>query len=144
MKFTSKQLQRQAKKSELNAKKEHDILHAKLIFFFKTGDFYQVIPDDITARIIQGLGNRVFTKTFRIEVPHFGFIEEAGALPFQVVSNINYGDTKMYKCTGELYGEKVVVFINKERDIEIGSKISLKPKLEETQIYEDEQNIRLY
>ena len=132
------------REKELNAKKEHDILHAKLIFFFKTGEFYQVIPDDITARIIQGLGNRVFTKTFRIEVPHNGFVEEEGALPFQVVSNVNYGDARMYKCTGELYGEKVSVFINKERQIEVGDKIFLKPKLEETQIYEDEQNIRLY
>ena len=133
-----------AKEKELQAKKDHDILHAKLIFFFKAGDFYQLIPDDITARIIQGLGNRVFTKTFRIEVPHYGFLEEEGALPFQVVSNVNYGDAKMYKCTGELYGEKVEVFINKEKDIEVGSKIFLRPKLEETQIYEDELNIRLY
>ena len=133
-----------AKEKELKAKKDHDILHAKLIFFFKEGDFYQLIPDDITARIIQGLGNRVFTKVFRIEVPHYGFEEEAGALPFQVVSNVNYGDAKMYKATGELYGEKVEVFINKERAMEIGEKIFLKPKLEETQIYEDELNIRLY
>ena len=50
----------------------------------------------------------------------------------------------MYKCAGELYGEKVNIFINKERGIEVGDKIFLKPKLEETQIYEDELNIRLY
>ena len=132
------------REKELNAKKEHDILHAKLIFFFTYEQIFQLIPDDITGRIIQGLGNRVFTKTFRIEVPHYGFVEEQGALPFQVVGNVNYGDAKMYKCTGELYGEKVSVFINKEREIDVGAKIFLKPKLEETQIYEDEQNIRLY
>jgi len=133
-----------AKEKELNAKKDHDILHAKLIFFFKEGEFYELIPDDITARIIQGLGNRVFTKVFRIEVPHNGFVEEDGALSFQVVSNVNYGDTKMYKCAGELYGEKVEVYINKEREMQIGDKIFLKPQLAETQIYEDELNIRLY
>ena len=132
------------KEKELNKKKEHDILHAKLIFFFKQDEFYQMIPDDITAKIIQGLGNRVFTKVFRIEVPHNGFVEEEGGLEFQVVSNVNFGDAKMYKCTGEMYGEKVTVFINKEREIEVGDKIHLKPKLEETQIYEDELNIRLY
>ena len=132
------------KEKELNAKKENDILHAKLIFFFKIGDFYQLIPDDITARIIQGLGNRVFTKVFRIEVPHNGFEETEGALPFQIVSNVNYGDAKMYKCNGELYGEKVTVFINKDREVEVGGTVSLRPKLAETQIYEDELNIRLY
>ncbi len=133
-----------AKEKELKAKKDHDILHAKLIFFFKEGEFYELIPDGITARIIQGLGNRVFTKVFRIEVPHNGFVEEEGALPFQVVSNVNYGDTKMYKCSGQLYGEKVEVYINKEREMQIGDKIFLKPNLEATQIYEDELNIRLY
>lgn len=138
------QAEYEAKEKELLAKKDHDVLHAKLIFFFKAGDFYQIIPDDITAKIIQGLGNRVFTKVFRIEVPHNGFVEEDGALEFQVVSNVNYGDAKMYKCAGELYGEKVEVFINKEREMEVGEKIFLKPKLEETQIYEDELNIRLY
>ena len=132
------------KEKELNAKKENDILHAKLIFFFKIGDFYQLIPDDITARIIQGLGNRVFTKVFRIEVPHNGFEEMEGGLPFQIVSNVNYGDAKMYKCNGELYGEKVTVFINKDREVEVGGTVSLRPKLAETQIYEDELNIRLY
>ncbi len=71
-------------------------------------------------------------------------MEEEGALPFQVVSNVNYGDTKMYKCTGELYGEKVEVYINKEREMQIGEKIFLKPQLAKTQIYEDELNIRLY
>ncbi len=133
-----------AKEAELNKKKEHDLLHAKLIFFFKQDEFYQMIPDDITAKVIQGLGNRVFTKVFRIEVPHDGFVEQQGALKFQVVSNVNYGDAKMYKCSGTMYGEKVEVFIKKEKEIAIGETVELAPKLEATQIYEDEQNIRLY
>ena len=133
-----------SKENELNKKKEHDLLHAKLIFFFKQDEFYQMIPDDITAKVIQGLGNRVFTKVFRIEVPHDGFVEQPGALKFQVVSNINYGDAKMYKCKGKMYGEDVEVFIKKEKEIAIGETVELAPKLEATQIYEDEQNIRLY
>ena len=133
-----------SKEAELNKKKEHDLLHAKLIFFFKEDEYYQMIPDDITAKIIQGLGNRVFTKVFRIEVPHDGFIEQKGALKFQIVSNVNYGDAKMYKCKGKMYGEDVIVFIKKEKELSIGDYVELAPKLEETQIYEDEQNIRLY
>ena len=132
------------KEAELNKKKEHDLLHAKLIFFFKQDEFYQMIPDDITAKVIQGLGNRVFTKVFRIEVPHDGFVPQKGALKFQVVSNVNYGDAKMYKCAGEMYGEKIHVYIKKEKELSIGDIIELAPKLEATQIYEDEQNIRLY
>ena len=133
------------KRKELDAKKKDELLHAELIFFFKFDDnFYQTIPDDITNKIIQGLGNRVFTKNFRIEVPHTAFLENEGTIPFKVVSLMNYGDTKLYKCTGESYGKQIVVYINKEREIEVGSVINLEPKLVDVQIYEDSQNIRLY
>ncbi len=132
------------KEKELAKKKEDDLLHAQLIFFFKYETKYQLIPDAITNRIIQGLGNKVFTKTFRVEVPHNGFKEDKDGLEFKVVSFVNYGDVKMYKCTGELFGEKVVVYINQERDIQLGEKVKLIPDLEKTQIYENELNIRLY
>jgi hypothetical protein len=132
------------KTKELLSKKKDDLLHAQLIFFFKYDEVYQLIPDVITKKIIQGLGEKVFTKIFRIEAPHDGFVEEEGGLPFKVVALINYGDVKLYKCTGSIFGEKVVVYINKERDIEIGSDIKLSPVLEKAQVYEDERNIRLY
>ena len=134
----------EAKEKELAAKKADELLHAQLIFFFTYEEAFQLIPDEITGRIIQGLGNKVFSKNFRVEVPHDAFVEEEGYLPFKVVSNVNYGDTKMYRCTGELYGEKVVVYIAKTREIELGATLSLRPDLEKCQIYEDELNIRLY
>ena len=132
------------KEKELKAKRADEELHAKLVFFFTFEKIYQLIPDEITGKVIQGLGNRVFTKNFRIEVPHDAFVEEGGYLPFKVVSNVNYGDVKLYKCVGELYGEKVVVYIDKVREITLGEMVSLRPDLEKCQIYEDELNIRLY
>lgn len=132
------------KTKELLDKKKDDLLHAQLIFFFKYDEVYQLIPDVITKKIIQSLGEKVFTKIFRIEAPHDGFVEEEGGLPFKVVALINYGDVKLYKCTGSIFGEKVVAYINKERDIEIGTDIKLSPVLEKAQVYEDERNIRLY
>ena len=129
---------------ELNKKKADELLHAQLVFFFKFEEKYLQIPDDITKRIIQGLGNRVFSKTFRIEVPHNGFVEDPAGMEFKVVSDINYGDTKLLKCNGELFGEKVSVYIKKERELQLGEVVHLNPVLEQTQIYEDELNIRLY
>ena len=132
------------KEKALKEKKADDLLHAELIFFFKFEKKYFLIPDDITGRIIQGLGNKVFTKVFRVEVPHNGYVEDPDGLEFKVVSAVNYGDVKLYKCTGELYGEKAVVYINKDREIELGETIHLTPALEKTEIYENELNIRLY
>ena len=134
----------EAKEKELKAKKADELLHAELIFFFKFDHKYFLIPDVITTKIIQGLGNRVFTKTFRVEVPHDGFVEGEEGIEFKVVQFVNYGDVKMYKCTTEIFGEKSVVYIDKVREIELGSKVNLIPALEKTEIYEDELNIRLY
>ena len=132
------------KEKELMAARKEALFRAELLFFFKYDDYYQVIPEDITKKAIQGLGEKVFTKNFRIEVPHDVAVEEEGAIPFKVVALVNYGDVKLYKCTGELFGEKMTVYINKTRDIELGSVIHLRPELSKTQIYEDERNIRLY
>ena len=71
-------------------------------------------------------------------------MEEEGYIPFKVVSNVNYGDVKLYKCVGELYGEKLTVYIDKVREINLGDMVSLRPDLDKCQIYEDELNIRLY
>ena len=133
-----------AQEKELKTKKDDEVLHAQLLFFFKYDDFYQIIPDDITNKIIQGLGNKVFTKIFRIEVPHVAYIEEEGTLSFKVASLVNYGDVKLYKCTGQVNGEDTVIYIRKEREIELGTNILVRPELEKAQIYEDDLNIRLY
>ena len=77
-------------------------------------------------------------------MPHDGFVEKENAIDFKVVSLVNYGDVKLYKCVGALYGEKVTAYIKQERDIALGEAIKLAPVVEKTQIYEDERNIRLY
>ena len=132
------------KAKELSNKKKEDLLKAQLIFFFKFGEHYELISDEITNKIIQGLGNKVFTKVFKVAMPHDGFVEDKVGLNFQVVQEVNFGDVKMYKCNGELYGEKIVVYIMKEREIERGEYITLRPLIEKSEIYESEFNIRLY
>ena len=132
------------KAKELEQKKKDDLLKAELIFFFKIDEHYELLPDAITTKIIQGLGNKVFTIVFRIAMPHDGFIEAEDGIPFQVVQEVNYGDVKMYKCAGEQYGEKIYIYILKEREIERGETIKLKPLIEKSEIYESDLNIRLY
>ena len=142
VKGVEKEYARKAK--ELEQKKKDDLLKAELIFFFKIDEHYELLPDDITTKIIQGLGNKVFTKVFRIAMPHDGFVEDKDGIAFQVIQEVNYGDVKMYKCSGDLYGEKVYVYILKEREVERGEVIKLKPVIEKSEIYESELNIRLY
>ena len=130
------------KEKELKQKKADELLRAELIFFFQFDNKYIMIPDDITNRIIQGLGNKVFTKTFRVEVPHDGF--RPGNIQFKVLSLVNYGEVKLYKCGGEIFGEKITIYIDKTEELQLGSVINLEPDFVKCQIYEDELNVRLY
>ena len=132
------------REKELQAQKQEEITRAGLLFFFKFDDYYQVIPDEITNKIVQGLGNKVFTKIFRIEVPHNGFVEEENTMPFKAVVLVNFGDVKLYKCNGDIDGQQVSIYIDKQREIDLGSTVYLRPDLEKAQIYEDDLNIRLY
>ena len=132
------------KEKELARQKKDDLLRANLLFFFKFDQYYEVIPEEIANKIIQGLGEQVFTKIFRIEVPHNGTVEAPETMKFKVVALVNYGETKFYKCTAEMLGEKVVLYLDKTREINIGDEIFLAPMLDKCQIYEDERNIRLY
>ena len=133
------------KAKELALKKDDELLKAELLFFFKMDNHYQIIPDDITTKIIQGLGSKVFTKVFRIAVPHNAYEEvEKDGLEFEVAQEVNFGDVSMYKCSSNMYGDKVSIYLLKEKEIERGSKIMLKPVIEKCEIYESELNIRLY
>ena len=134
-----------AKKEAELAKKEKDaLLHAELMFFFKFDDIYQIIPNNITDKIIQGLGNKVFTKTFRVEVPHTSYVKADKGIEFTVTSLVNYGDVKYYKCSGHLYGKDQIIYIRKSEELSLGEKIKVLPDLSTCEVYETALNIRLY
>ena len=132
------------KEAELAAKEKDALLHAELMFFFKFDECYQIIPNNITDKIIQGLGNKVFTKTFRVSVPHTGYVKAEKGLDFKVTQLVNYGDVKYYKCVGRMYDQDKVIYIRKTEELELGSAIKVLPKLSESEIYETALNIRLY
>lgn len=132
------------KQAEFDAKEKDALLHAELMFFFKFDDIYQIIPNNITDKIIQGLGNKVFTKTFRVEVPHTAYVKADKGLEFTVTSLVNYGDVKYYKCVGRMYDKDQVIYIRKTEELSLGEKIHVLPDLSKCEIYETALNIRLY
>ena len=132
------------KQAEFDAKEKDALLHAELMFFFKFDDIYQIIPNNITDKIIQGLGNKVFTKTFRVEVPHTAYVKADKGLEFTVTSLVNYGDVKYYKCVGRMYDKDQVIYIRKTEELSLGEKIHVLPDLLKCEIYETALNIRLY
>ena len=132
-----------AKLKELSKEKENALIHADLLFFFNYSGLYQVLPKDITTKIIQGLGSKVFTKTFRINIPHDAYVVSDEGIEFNVIDVVDYGSNKFYRCEGNMFGEVVTIYV-KHDGRELNGTIHVLPNLEKTEIYETALNIRLY
>ena len=130
-------------KALLKAKKDA-LLHAELLFFFNFDGYYLMLPEEITTKIIQGLGSKVFTKTFRVSVPHDAYVISNEGLEFTIVDYVDYGSSAFYKAKGTMYGEEVTIYIKADGEHKVGDKVSVVPVLEKTEISETSLNIRLY
>jgi multiple sugar transport system ATP-binding protein len=134
--------------NKLEADYQKALLNAQYLFFFDYDGFYQLVPDNITNKIIEGLGSKVFTKTFRIKVPHNGYEMTRDAkrgIKAEVEDIVDYFTESFYLCRMYLYNQYVRVFVLKNGDdVKKGETVYLRPDLVKTQISETALNIRLY
>ena len=137
------------KVKELLLKKKEAVKFASFIFFFKLpGSYYPLAAELIANKLIQGLGTRVFTKNFYIEMPHDGYeiVEEDNNCFHAVVEeNLDYGNIYFIRLsyTG-VNGEKLYFYLKNDKPFEIGTKLNLKFDITKSQITETDMNIRLY
>ena len=135
----------EAKLKELNAKKVSEVNKAGLLFFFKlqgNEKTYFVSPDVITNKLIQGVGSKVFSKVYIINVPHNAYkLDEKGfeVVPLKV---LDYKLRKFVEC--EVKETKKHIFIETKENLIDKDTIKVSLDLEKTQIIESGLNIRLY
>lgn len=132
------------KMAALNKEKDAAVLSASLIFFFDFDGHYQIIPDNITNKIIQGLGSKAFTKTYKICIPHASYRIEEKGIGVEVREIVDYVSHKYYKCVAKMYGQEFTLFVEGGNEFKVGDHFFVEPDLEETEIYETALNIRLY
>ena len=130
---------------KLKAKLAFKIKHASLLFFLTLNNIPFMLSDTISSKIIQGLGSRVFTKKYRVEVPHNAYeIKEDGLLSGVVKDVVDYIDTKYYVVHfTDSEGEEKDLYIVSRKNLEIGSTINFEINLDKVEIYENSLNIRL-
>ena len=95
--------------------------------------------------MIQGLGVKVFTKQYLIEIPHDAYFVSDEGLDLEVVDTLDYGAQKYYKC---IYRTKDV---EQEIYVEITSRIPSDVKtlkvgfdIENIHITEKAMDIKIY
>ena len=83
---------------KVNAEYEEAYTHANILFFFKVNDLVVLSSDAISHKMIQGLGIKVFTKQYLIELPHNCFTESEEGMELNVLELLDYGRIRYLHC----------------------------------------------
>lgn len=118
---------------------------ASLLFFFGIDGHYIKLDDNIANKMVQGLGTRVFSKEYLVEVPHDAYIENEEGFEVTVEKTISYGDDEYYECSYvDALGVTKVIYIRLDKKLAIGNKMKVIPDISKTMVTETSMNIRLY
>ena len=133
------------KLNELKKAYEQDLLKAGMVFFFKlqkTNEFYIPSIATIDNKLIQGLGSKVFSKVYSINIRHDAYKVSDHGLEVEVIDELNYGIRRYLVCKVLESGE--LIYFETNEKISNGTKIKLEIDLTKIQIIESSMNIRLY
>ena len=83
---------------DIKMKYEEEYTHANILFFFKVKDLIVLSSDAISHKMIQGLGIKVFTKQYLIELPHNCFTISDEGIELEVLELLDYGKIKYLHC----------------------------------------------
>ena len=120
------------------------LMHAKIIFFLKTGDLVTLCNDEISNKMIQSLGIKVFTKQYLIEIPHDAYeISEDEGFKVQVLEILDYGKVKFAKCLYKDHHYESSIYIQID-DENIGSELCVKYDISKIHITEKAMDIKIY
>ena len=133
------------KVKELTQKYQNDINLANIIFFFKTNDLLTLSTDAISNKMIQGLGVKVFTKQYLIEIPHNAYqFVETGGLELEVLEMLDYGINRYLHCKiDDGYGDKDI-YILTDKDSIVSKTVRVVFDVEKIHITEKSMEIKIY
>ena len=126
-------------KSQHNAAVDDVMFQSKVFVAYINGQPF-LTSLDINKKIIKGLGAQLFLSHYRFEVPHNAYTVGNEGIELKVLDIIDYGNYKYAKC--DLYGN--VVYVEIDKDIELNSTIKVAIDVEQSKIYENLFDIRLY
>ena len=144
--YPVKKINKEYKNTVLALRQEYGeaLMHAKIIFFFKTGDLVTLCNDEISNKMIQSLGIKVFTKQYLVEIPHNAYhISEDEGFKVQVLEILDYGKVKFAKCLYKDHHYESNIYIQIE-DENIGSELCVKYDISKIHITEKAMDIKIY
>ena len=143
--YPVKKLEKEYKNTVLALRKEYGeaLMHAKIIFFFKTGNLVTLCNDEISNKMVQSLGIKVFSKQYLVEIPHDAYQIAEDGFKVQVLEVLDYGKVKFAKCLYKDHHYETNIYIQVE-DENIGSEICVKYDISRIHITEKAMDIKIY
>ena len=143
--YPIKKLEKEYKNTVLALRKEYGeaLMHAKIIFFFKTGNLVTLCNDEISNKMVQSLGIKVFSKQYLVEIPHDAYQIAEDGFKVQVLEVLDYGKVKYAKCLYKDHHYETNIYIQVE-DENIGSELCVKYDISRIHITEKAMDIKIY
>ena len=143
----TKTLTAEYKKTSKALKEEFEtaLNHANILFFFKTGDLLTMSSDAISNKMIQGLGIKVFTKQYLMEIPHDAYYLSDDGIELEVQETLDYGTQQYLRCIYNENGNNKEVFVELTDRIPTDQKvIKVGYSIENIHITEKAMDIKIY
>ena len=143
--YPVKKLDKEYKNTVLALRKEYGeaLMHAKIIFFFKTGNLVTLCNDEISNKMVQSLGIKVFSKQYLVEIPHDAYQIAEDGFKVQVLEVLDYGKVKYAKCLYKDHHYETNIYIQVE-DENVGSELCVKYDISRIHITEKAMDIKIY
>ncbi len=110
-------------------------------FFIGINGHYVESSFDITRRIVQAFGTKLFKSNYRYEISHYDYkFLNDGGLKATVTEILDYGKEKFAKCLVN----KNVIYVLANDNIKVGDLLHLTFNLNNIRVYENKFDIRLY
>lgn len=133
--------------SALEKEKKESVLRAGYVFFLQfANDYFNLCTDIISNKLIQGLSTRVFSKEFRVDVPHdaYSLNEKGEGVKVVVEDTLDYGGVYFIKCSYTDANINKVMFLKSDKTYKKNTVLNLTFDISRCQITETGMNIRLY
>lgn len=142
LKVLTKNYKKQVKEIRKEYQQERTL--AEIIFFLKINNLITLCTDEISNKMVQSLGVKVFTKQYIIDIPHTAYVEDENGLELEVLEVLDFEKQKYLHCQvddgaglKEIYMETSSTTVEKEK-IKVSfdvSKIHITEKSMEIKIY---------
>ena len=120
------------------------LMHAKIIFFLKTGELVTLCNDEISNKMIQSLGIKVFTKQYLVEIPHDAYqVSDGEGIKVEVQEVLDYGKVKFAKCLYKDHHYESNIYIQID-NAEVGSVLNVKYDVSKIHITEKAMDIKIF